>query len=197
MIVAIFGILFLFSVIMIMSQGMRTTGYATSATTTSNVTIQKYFAIEMSVNLTTGIEFGSISTLPATNQNATHNFDGANSTIDTTGTDNGTSMWMNVSTDSNTAVDFCIKADALNTSAGDEIGLGNESYANHTQTNVTYPGVASEVSITTSYVKSGYNITAGSNNYYRFWLDVPAGTPSGTYNNTVSFEGKEIGAACS
>jgi len=191
-VVAIFGLLFLFAIIMIFNQGIRTTGYATTATTSSNVTISTYFAIDMSINLSDGIQFGSISTLPATDQNATHNHDGEN----TTGDGTGTSMWMNVSSDSNSAVDFCIKADALNTSTGDEIGLGNESYHNSTGTYTADPSVIQEVSLTTDYVSSGANIPVGSNNYYRFWLDVPAATATGTYNNTVSFKGVQTTTAC-
>lgn len=193
-----FGALFLFSIIMIMGQGMRSTGYATEVTTTSNVTISVYFAIALSANLTNGIEFGTVTTLPTTNQNATDNYNGVNTTAQGTylnGT-NGTSLWTNVSTDSNTAVDFCNKADALNTTGGDVIGLGNETYYNNTNTNYSIPAPASEVSITTSYVKSGYNITAGSINYYRFWLDVPAGTATGTYDNVVSFKGVAKDGVC-
>lgn len=120
MIVAIFGVLFLLSLIMIFSFQVRTTGYATTSTTTSNVTISTFFAIDMSTNLSDGIRFGNITALPATNQNASHNYDGVNTTISNTTGNNvlpGTSMWMNVSTDSNVRVDFCIQAtDNLKTS---------------------------------------------------------------------------------
>ncbi|MBI3623718.1 hypothetical protein HY212_06605 [Candidatus Pacearchaeota archaeon] len=199
-IVLIFGALFLLSLILLLNQGVKTTGYATTATTTSNVTISVYFAIAMSQNLSQGIQFGTVSTLPTANQNATHNYDGVNTTPQNTtwanGT-NGTSMWMNVSTDSNTAVDFCTKADAaLTSSGGSTIGVGNESYQNSSQTNRTIPNELFEVGYTTSYVKAGFNTSAGSNNYYRFWLDVPAGTVSGSYNNTISFEGVSTGGGC-
>lgn len=199
--VLVFIALFLLSIIMIMNKGVKTTGYATTVTTTSNVTITVYFAIEMSQNLSNGIQFGSVSTLPATNINATHNYDGVNTTPQNTtwanGT-NGTSMWINVSTDSNTAVDFCTKANAaLTSSGGNTIGVGNETYQNSSQTNRTIPNELFEIAYTTSYVKAGFNTSIGSNNYYRFWLDVPAGTLSGTYNNTISFDGKQTGVACS
>jgi len=195
-IVLIFVALFLFSIMMLFNSGMRTTGYAVSANTTSNVTISSFFAVEMSINLSNGIQFGDVSSLPSTDLNATHNYDGANTTAQGAAAGNGTSMWMNVSTDSNTAVDFCIKADALNTSQDDEIGLGNETYHNSTFTNISSPTVGSQVSMTTSYVSAGENIAAGNNNYYRFWLDVPVATPTGTYNNTVSFKGIVTGGAC-
>ena len=106
-------------------------------------------------------------------------------------------MWINVSADSNTNVDFCIKADALNTSTGDEIGLGNETYsANTSDTNLTLPGLGAETSLTTSYVESSTNVSTGGEDYFRFWLDVPVATASGTYNNTVSFKGVEAGTDC-
>ena len=191
-VVVIFGSIFLLSMIMLMNQGFKFTGYATEATTESNVTISTYFAIEMSANLTNGIEFGTISTLPTTNQNASDNHNGLNTTSNGT----GTSLWLNVSTDSNSALDFCLKADALNTSAGDVIGLGNETYRNATQNNASLPDYLSEVSITTSYVRGGSNIGVGNRSYYRFWLDVPAATATGVYNNTVSFKGVATGGSC-
>src|SRR3989344_5442177 len=154
-VVLIFAAVFLFSIIMLMNQGVRTTGYATTATTTSNVTISTYFAIDMSTNLTNGIEFGTINSIPVTNWNATDN----NNSVNT-------------------------------------IGVGNESYANHTVTNVSLPLVTSAVDLTTGYVKSGFNITVGGNDYLRFWLDVPAATTAAYYNNTLSFEGVTTGAGC-
>jgi hypothetical protein len=199
LIVAVCGVIFLFSLIMLFGhgdQGIKTTGYVTEIGTTSNVTITTYFSISMSGNLSQGIQFGNVSALPATNVNGTVNYNGTNTTVDTEGYNKGTAYWLNVSSDSNTAIDFCIIADALNTSTGDEIGLGNETYFNSTSTNSTNPARASEVSITTSYVKSGTNIAIGTPDYYRFWLDVPAGTPAGTYNNTVSFKGVTTGGAC-
>ncbi|MEK6918146.1 MAG: hypothetical protein AABW51_04320 [Nanoarchaeota archaeon] len=193
-----FGLLFLFAIIMLFITQSKITGYATTATTTSNVTISVYFAIAMSNNLTSGITFGNISSLPFTNANSSHNYDGVNTTAqgsNLNGT-NGTSTWLNVSADSNTAVDFCLKGDAALTSGANTIGIGNETYANHTLTNFSLPALGSETAFTLSYVKAGSNIAAGNNSYYRFWLDVPAGTSSGTYNNTLSFEGVSTGGGC-
>ena len=164
------------------------TGYATEATTVSNVTITKYLAISFSTNLSDGIVFGDIAALPATNVNATHNYDNGSS---------GTSMFINVSTDGNTAVDFCLKSNAALTNAAlDTIGLGNETYANHSTTNSSVPDVANEVAFTGSYVKAGENVAVGTVNYYRFWLDVPVAQPSGDYNNTVSFKGVSTTLSC-
>ncbi|MEK6945179.1 MAG: hypothetical protein AABW63_00090 [Nanoarchaeota archaeon] len=197
-ILAAFGLLFLFAVMMLFVTQSKITGYATTAQTTSNVTISVYFAIAMSENLTSGITFGNISSLPFTNANSSHNYDGVNTTAQGlyNNATNGTSTWLNVSTDSNTAVDFCVKGDAALTSGANTIGIGNETYANHTVTNVTLPALGSETALTLAYVKAGPAIAAGSSNYYRFWLDVPAGTASGTYNNTLSFEGVSTGGGC-
>jgi hypothetical protein len=194
MVVGICGVLFLLSIILIFSQGMKTTGYATTSTTYSNVTISTYYAIDMSTNLSAGIYFGNITSLPAVDQNATHNFDGVNTTV----SGFGPSYWMNVSSDTNGKVDFCIEANAdLKSSGGDTIVLGNESYSNSTSTNYTIPYWASSATaFTTSYVRAGSNISAGGNNYYRFWLDVPSATPSGNFNNSILFKAVSSGGSC-
>lgn len=155
----------------------------------SNVSINKYLAISFGDNLSEGILFGDVAVLPATNINASHNYDGAS---------NATTLYISISEDGNTAVDFCTKADeALTSIANDTIELGNETYANSTTTNLGTPGAATNsTALTTSYVKSGYNIALGGTNYYRFWLDVPAAQPSGDYNNSISFKGVQTGLSC-
>jgi len=195
-VVAVFGALFLLSIfLMVSQQGLRTTGYATTSNTTSNVTIHTYFAVAMSVNLSDGIQFGNLTSLPVVNQNATHNIDGINTTASASA-NLSSSMFMNVSTDSNSAVDFCIYADQLNTSAGDYIDLPNETYYNATVTNNSWPSNASEKALSTTTTKAGPAIAIGSQVYYRFWLDVPVSTVAGTYNNTVTFNAIQTGAAC-
>ena len=165
------------------------TGNVTSGSTTSNVSIAKYLAISFGTNLSQGIQFGTVNALPATNINATHNYDG---------TSTGTTYTIDVSTDSNSHVDFCIKANAGLTSAAlDVIGLGNETYAALNLTNSTHPLLSNETSMTTSYVKSyAESIAPGNSSYWRFWLDIPSAQPSGDYNNSVSFEGVVAGLAC-
>ncbi len=164
------------------------TGHATEGSTTSNVTIEKYLAINFCTNLSEGIYFGSVDTLPANNINATHDYDGASS---------ATTYCTIVSADSNTNIDFCTKANAgLTSLALEVIGLGNETYSNATTTSVTVPELANQVSMTTSYVKSGNSIAPAGYNYYRFWLDISAAQPSGDYNNSVSFKGVTTGLSC-
>lgn len=192
------GILFVASLLLIGSAFMillensylqnKITGYDTVGTTISNVSISKYLSISMSGNLTAGIQYGTVDTLPATDINATGNNNSAGES---------SSYFINVSTDSNTRVDFCIKAnDHMTNTAGYVIGLDNETYSNSTNTNSSHPLLAEQTALTTGYVKSGSNITIGQGNYYRFWLDIPSGTSSGTYNNTVSFKGVEVTLDC-
>jgi hypothetical protein len=142
----------------------------------------------MSTNLGAGILFGSVSSLPATDLNATHNYDGTSS---------ASTMFINVSTDSNIAVDFCIKANsALIDLSGDVLGLTNETYNNATTTSSTVPGFAVQTALTTNYVKAGEAVGKGNSTFYRFWLDVPVTTPPGTYNNSIMFEGIPTGGSC-
>jgi len=183
----LFLIIFICLVLLIF-QNVSISGRATESFTDSNVSITKYIAISFSENLSEGIDFGDVNVLPATSLNATHNYDGLI---------NGTSLYISVSSDSNTPVDFCIKANTDLTSIDlDVIGLANETYQNSSTTNLTLPTTSPEIPLTTSYIKSGDNIAVGSENYYRFWLDVPVAQPSGDYNNTVSFKGVQVGYSC-
>lgn len=165
------------------------TGHATEGSTYSNVTISKYLSIDFGENLSEGIYFGIVQTLPATDINATHNYDG---------TSNASTYFINVSLDSNTAVDFCIRANAgLNNGAGAEIGLGNETYHGINETSTAAnPDVASQIAMTTSYVKAVNQTSPGNLSFWRFWLDVPAAQETGDYNNTVSFRGVAATLAC-
>ncbi len=165
------------------------TGHATEAVTTSNVSIIKYLAIDPSIDLETGIVFEEIIALPTDNDNATHNYDGSS---------DATKYYINVSTDSNTDVDFCVKANiGLSTLGGDIIGLGNESYStNVTNSNLNTPGVGAEISMNTTYEKAANSVPIGNTSYWRFYLDVPVGQASGNYNNTVSFKGVTEGVIC-
>ncbi len=176
------------SVFLVFFQSSYLTGHATEGSTTSNVSIAKYLAIAFGTNLSNGIQFGNVNTLPATNINATHNYDGSV---------NETTYSVDVSPDSNTNIDFCTKADAgLTSPALDVIGIGNETYAASNSTTDTIPDLASETPLTTAYVKAQSVTQPGNSSYWRFWLDIPAAQPSGDYNNTVYFKGVVSGLAC-
>lgn len=176
------------------------TGYLTEGSTWSNVTIESYLAIQMSGNLSAGIDFGTVWTLPTLDQNATKNWCAVNGTCANLSSVNynQTQYFINVSTDSNTAVTFCLYAnEGLKTSGGDVIGLGNETFAdNVTITNITSPSMVNNLAMTTSYAQAGLNIPRGNSSYWRFWLDIPAAQASGSYNNTVYFKGITFGNTC-
>ena len=165
---------------MIFVENSNLTGHAVESTI-SSVTISQYYAISMSNNLSAGIGFGTKDSTSQTDINATANYLYSNES----------EYYMQVSSDSNTAVDFTIYADGpMNTSGGDEIGVGNESfYYVKTTTSISAPDVSNEISLTTSPQAAGTEVAIGDNVYYRFWLDIPAGTPVGEYNNTISVEG--------
>lgn len=179
------GIILVCLVLLFVQNVSSITGHATSDSTHSEVTITSYLSIAFCANLTDGILFGEVDTLPATNINASHNYDGAS---------DGSTMCIMISNDSNTNVDLQIKGDDdLTSSGGDIIGLDNETYSNFIgSTNSTHPLLSEETSLTTGYVTAGANVPIGSANYYRFWLDIPGGQASGTYNNTVSFKGVNV-----
>jgi hypothetical protein len=162
--------------------------------TESNATIQYYISISSSGNLSDGISFGTITTLPATDVNATKNY---NSTVNPSW-HNETLYWIAVSGDSNTPVDLCVKGDRFNTSGGNEIDLSNYNWSdNATTNNYTWPDLAGSYNLTNeSYLKGSTDVAAGGTNYYRFWLSVPSGQAAGTYNNTVYFKAVQTGQAC-
>jgi hypothetical protein len=116
-----------------------------------------------------------------TNDNATHNYDGPSTS---------TLYYINISTDSNTNVSFCLRANANLTdiSSGEEIPLPGETYStNVTTSDINTPDLANEVNMTTTYIEAATNVGIGEISYWRFWLDIPAGQAAGNYNNTVSF----------
>jgi hypothetical protein len=182
------SLIFICLILIIFQNSFLYTGNVTQDSAVANVSINKYLSISFSSNLSEGIYFGTIYSLPSIDTNASRNY------VEPT---NITHYYINVSNDSNTLVDFCIKAsgDMLN-SASDAIGLANETYSNSISTNSSVPLQSSKVSLTTSYTKSGEEIMVGGINYYRFWLSIPSGQPSGDYNNTLSFKAIESGASC-
>jgi len=163
------------------------TGAAVESTT-SQVVISSYVALSKSTNLTGGIDFGTISTLPVRGVNATGNYNFSN---------NKTVYYVSISPDSNSAVDFCIKADAFNTSGGAEIGLGNYTWSDFAANNITHPEPYPTITgMSTNYITGSLAVAVGSDNAYRFFLNVTAAQPPGTYNNTVNIQGVPTGDSC-
>ncbi len=159
----------------------------------SEAQIQKYASISMSGNLSAGIQFGLITELPATNINATKNY---NSTVDDSW-HNETLYWIEVAQDSNTNVDLCVKSTDFNTSGSDEIDLSNylwddDQYGN----NETDPRLSGAAAMSNGYVQRASDVDPSTNVSYRFWLSVPGGQAAGTYNSTVYFKAVETGIGC-
>lgn len=189
----LFVIVFLFSGFMIIKplfdQDLSITGHATSGTAVSNVTVSKSFSINLGANLSSGILFGNVSGSLAM-INGSSNYDG------TAGTNEST-YFVNVSDDASINVDFCISANAdLKSSGNDVISLNNQTYSNDTSTNGTEPKFENQAILTSTDAKAGVNFAPDSFNYFRFWLNITSTVPSGDYNNTITFTGKETGAAC-
>ena len=136
--------------------------------------------------------FVSFSSLPAIYQNATWDYY-------YNGTRNVTRYCVNISTDSNTAVDMCLGAsDHLKTAANDQILIGNETYTNSSgATDQHYPNASyMSRSLSTTSSLSASNIPIGGLAYYRFYLNVSVAQAVGEYNNTITFQGKNSGTAC-
>jgi hypothetical protein len=167
------------------------TGHATFQSTVSNVSISKYFAILPSPELVEGIFFGNVETLGVSDINATENNQSANA---------GTLYYINVSEDSNTAVDFCLKALTNLTAGGATIPAENETYWVENSTNATDPNVLNQVPIdinATGYgAPKSITISEGNVSYWRFWLDVPLAQEAGSYENIIYFKGIQEAGDC-
>ena len=114
-------LVFLFAVLLVTLAGLffsltvSKTGHAGDMQTSpSKVKIKGYIAIARSDNLTYGIDFGEVDTLPAF-LNGTSNYNGSSQT----------EYYISVAQQSNKAADFCINASPMDTDAGDTIGLDN------------------------------------------------------------------------
>ena len=164
-------------------------GNAVILDVSSNVSITKSLAVSFSSDLADGIHFGNVNFLPATNVNASENYNGSL---------NATLYFVEVSSDGNTPVDLCLRAgsDLVSTGA-DRLGYNNESYSSFVGiSNETSPDVSFEnpMSLVSTLVES--SVPLGERIYLRFWLDVPSGQASGSYNNSIYFNGIGEGIGC-
>jgi hypothetical protein len=174
------SLIFICLILIIFQNSFLYTGNVTQDSAVANVSINKYLSISFSSNLSEGIYFGTIYSLPSIDTNASRNY------VEPT---NITHYYINVSNDSNTLVDFCIKAsgDMLN-SASDAIGLANETYSNSISTNSSVPLQSSKVSLSTNYVLIASDLGDQSTVYLKFYLDAPASQPAGIYTNNLEFK---------
>jgi hypothetical protein len=168
------------------------TGAATTFNATTTATIAEFFAINASTNLSAnGIVF-NITSLPTNASNATANYINVP-------TNNGTDMYLTVESDSNVNVDFCIKANtSLFTSGGSIINISNYTFANATNTNISFPGIDAQRVLREgpNFGNASFNRAPLQSDFYRFWLNVSAGQAAGTYVNQINFKGVRQGVSC-
>ena len=169
----------------------KITGRATTANADTTASIANWFSINLSTNLSgSGIVF-DIDNLPSYYTNATANYDNV------TGGNNESKMFLTVDIDSNVNVDFCIKANESLRAGSNTIALTNYTWANYTNTNVSYPPLAAaKPLINTSFDNCSTSVGKGNSTYYRFWLNVSGDTAAGTYVNQINFKGVQTGNAC-
>jgi hypothetical protein len=161
---------------MILIQNIESVNADEVVNTTSKAQINTYFAITMSTELESEIDFGTIDTIPASDVNATKNYNASDMT----------EYYIEVSDDSNTNVSFEINASDFS-SGTNTLGVGNESFAyNITNNNADEPSF-DDVSLTEVLQTAGSSVDIGEKVYYRFWLDVPGNQPTGSYTNEVWF----------
>ena len=155
------------------------TGFQTQTRTfQTNVSIREFFAISTSTNLSDGIEFGSVDP-GIDNINATDNYN--------EGLGTQSSMSIEISSDSNVRVDFCIRANVdLSTGSGPFIPLENYTFSSDTSNTILLPETPDlSTTLTTTFQKETINVGSAESNFYRFYLDIPLAQEAGTYNNSV------------
>jgi len=165
------------------------TGSSQTVSVPSTANIMSYFAIAAGGALATpGIVWTNIATLPATDFPADADYIGALNDL--------TDYYISVSSDSNINVDMCISANQPLTSGLNTIPLSGYGWAWNLLNDINNPSLASSTSMLTMYASAGTTITPGSNDYFRYWLDVPSGQAAGTYTNTINFKGVQTGQPC-
>lgn len=162
----------------------------TEQSSESKVQVRTFFSIAKSTGLSV-IDFGEVPDI--------NNANDINATLNYAGPTNETLYYISV-IDSNVGVDFCISAIDLQSTSGENITIANYTYSNSTIPNFTDftqpPPASQSASLTSNFVNAEKNVLNGANTYYRFYLDIPPGTPPGTYNNTIYFKGVATGGVC-
>lgn len=166
------------------------TGFATSQSvgTTATANIVYYYALGESSDFSGGINFGSLSH-NTQNNNASSNYENS-----------GTGYALNLSTDSNTDVSICVKANTdlkIHTSPNTLIGIGNMTFNASTTNSTSLPAFGNRTEMNSSIFRNAtHNLGAGNATFFRFWLTVPDGTTPGNYNNSANFKAVRAGEAC-
>jgi hypothetical protein len=170
---------------------VRKTGQATQDKAETIADIAIYFEIELSDNLTNpGIEFdiNRLPTLTDPGDNATLNYDASDQTL----------YWVQNIVSSNTPVDLCIRANNTlieQNNPNYRIGIGNYTWANSSNNNINEPSRSNYVRFQNSSESSGdewwdgsYAVPIGSNQYFRFFLNVSDAQEAGIYRTWVEFK---------
>lgn len=134
----------------------------TEKSVTASVTVSEVVSITLTDTGTQGINFGML------NAGDTHKGD-------TDQSDGTPAVQVNIGSETNVNVDIGIKG----TTTG-ALALSNWKYS------TTFAGTPA--SLTGSYVAVYTNSAAGSGNAFYHWIDLPAGTPAGTYNCTTYYK---------
>ena len=187
---ALLSVMVMLAVTVPFAIGPGITGFATSQSvgTTATANIIYYYALAESTDFNSGIDFGTLvhNTL---NNNATVNYDNS-----------GTSYALNLSTDSNTDISICVKANTdlkIHSSPSNIIGIGNMTFNASTTNTSTIPSFAARIEMNKSvYRNATHNLGAGNATFFRFWLSVPEDTIPGDYNNTAEFKTVRAGVDC-
>ena len=166
------------------------TGFATSQSTTTTATaeIVYYYALAESADFSGGIDFSSLAH-NTENNNASSNYENS-----------GTGYALNLSTDSNTDVSICVKANTdlkNHTNSSNLIGIGNMTF-NASITNSTgLPAFGNRTEMNSSIFRNAtHNLGAGNATFFRFWLTAPDAAVPGDYNNTATFKAVRTGNDC-
>ena len=165
--------------ILMVSALILSSGYSaptSTASTTSNVTVNTYVSISLTNTLQGGVQFGNLNP-GTTNSSST--------------TCAGLACNITVSVDSNVNVDLKIKDNAPLTSGSNTIP--NSGYYFNTSA-TAQPVLPAQSSLDTTYYEFATGVS-GTNgvSVIQFWLNVPSTQAPGTYNNTISFCGEEAG----
>jgi len=164
-----------------------------SGSVVMNATIGYTIAITPSSALSRGVLFGSVT--GNTNNNMAQN--------DTTGSGNVTQYNLTADSANTDTTEFWHYATDMDNEGGSlEIKIGNVTHeANKTtpdpSSNVNMTNTVEhkfgQIAMTTSWATIGNGncsaVTAGGNCYIAYWLDIPLGTTSATYNATYYYCG--------
>lgn len=156
----------------------------------ANVTFSPQIAIAASADLAAGINIANL-TPGTTGNNGSANYNPADN--------NNTTYYIRAADTNSLNIDLCVNASGNLTTGGGEFILlpGNYSFndsASNLSSSATYPG--RDFNTSPGKKANTTSIAPGGRAYFRFFLNVPANQPAGTYANTIAFRALVAGAAC-